>query len=1048
MRKCKHCLWLLVFLCFLSVKTGYGITVDQNRLISVSAKNVTLNELILKLEKETGYDFLYNNKIIDGNTKVSVDMKDKTVEEVLNTALKNASIEYQIVDNQIILHPKGMKESAPLKQAQTKNGKITIKGTVSEFDSKDPIPYAFVVIKELNAWGTCDNDGKFVIENITPGTYAMEVSCLGYSSYSLNVTLSQDINNFTVNLKSDNLKLPDVVVTAKAGSSINSSSKIEKNAIQHVQASSLADVMQLLPGSLITNPNLTTENKINIRTINDLNSNSSRGVGLMINGSKVTNDAALTLNTSSGETFKSMDFRKFSTDNIESIEVLKGVLSAEYGDVTSGAILVTTKAGRTPFEVRVKSDPKTKAVSISKGFGLGKNAGNINIDADYARAFKEWISPVDIFDRTTLGITYSNTFNKEKTPLRFNVRFSGYMTKNNTTSDPDVSKLDFDKRSDKNASLSIYGNWLLNKSWISSLNYNLSGNIGSETYQKFTVNSGLPVPTTDIRVSGISLGQFTGTLEERDYRSEEIPIYATAKITANLNKSINKIRFKSMLGLEFNTKGNNGRGVYYTSAAPAYFRERNYSDIPFMNDLSLFFEEKVTLPFKSTTLEVTAGARLNKMIITGYDYNPTIDPRFNGKYIVLPLRKDRIVNSLSIRGGWGILQRLPSIGLLYPAPSYIDNALFLYRNATSGESLAVIQSTVIDELLPYNVKPVKTRNIELGLDINIKGIDAQFTYFNEKLTDGLSENKSFSSVSYDMYNSVTDPNAAPKFEGGRVWIKNTLGEYVPLSYTTRKDFLAYDRPDNRGEINKWGIEYDINFGKIKAINTSVIVNGSYMRSNQQDAGLLNYNSNRVDPVDSKQRMPYIGIYESEGNSLGVGGGSERFSTSINFVTHIPSIRMIVSVVTQCVWMNNSWNLFDKDRVYKLNGAGTRYFGDFDKQKNYEIMYRDPDFYMDLNGTVRPFSDYYTTTDNDLKRRLAMLILSEDETYYFQDSGTKPYFMANLRITKEIGNNAALSFYANNFTNSTPIMKQKNRPDAVGGRKNTPIYFGAEIKLTF
>jgi hypothetical protein len=1038
----------LVFLCFLSVKTGYGITVDQNRLISVSAKNVTLNELILKLEKETGYDFLYNNKIIDGNTKVSVDMKDKTVEEVLNTALKNASIEYQIVDNQIILHPKGMKESAPLKQAQTKNGKITIKGTVSEFDSKDPIPYAFVVIKELNAWGTCDNDGKFVIENITPGTYAMEVSCLGYSSYSLNVTLSQDINNFTVNLKSDNLKLPDVVVTAKAGSSINSSSKIEKNAIQHVQASSLADVMQLLPGSLITNPNLTTENKINIRTINDLNSNSSRGVGLMINGSKVTNDAALTLNTSSGETFKSMDFRKFSTDNIESIEVLKGVLSAEYGDVTSGAILVTTKAGRTPFEVRVKSDPKTKAVSISKGFGLGKNAGNINIDADYARAFKEWISPVDIFDRTTLGITYSNTFNKEKTPLRFNVRFSGYMTKNNTTSDPDVSKLDFDKRSDKNASLSIYGNWLLNKSWISSLNYNLSGNIGSETYQKFTVNSGLPVPTTDIRVSGISLGQFTGTLEERDYRSEEIPIYATAKITANLNKSINKIRFKSMLGLEFNTKGNNGRGVYYTSAAPAYFRERNYSDIPFMNDLSLFFEEKVTLPFKSTTLEVTAGARLNKMIITGYDYNPTIDPRFNGKYIVLPLRKDRIVNSLSIRGGWGILQRLPSIGLLYPAPSYIDNALFLYRNATSGESLAVIQSTVIDELLPYNVKPVKTRNIELGLDINIKGIDAQFTYFNEKLTDGLSENKSFSSVSYDMYNSVTDPNAAPKFEGGRVWIKNTLGEYVPLSYTTRKDFLAYDRPDNRGEINKWGIEYDINFGKIKAINTSVIVNGSYMRSNQQDAGLLNYNSNRVDPVDSKQRMPYIGIYESEGNSLGVGGGSERFSTSINFVTHIPSIRMIVSVVTQCVWMNNSWNLFDKDRVYKLNGAGTRYFGDFDKQKNYEIMYRDPDFYMDLNGTVRPFSDYYTTTDNDLKRRLAMLILSEDETYYFQDSGTKPYFMANLRITKEIGNNAALSFYANNFTNSTPIMKQKNRPDAVGGRKNTPIYFGAEIKLTF
>ncbi|HBY01056.1 MAG TPA: hypothetical protein DEG92_00660, partial [Rikenellaceae bacterium] len=145
----------MVFLCFLSVKDGYGITADQNRLISVSAKNITLNELLLKLEKETGYDFLYNNGIIDGNAKVSVEMKDKTVGEVLNNALKNLSIEYKIVENQIILHPRGMKGTVPAQQTQTpqKKGKVTIKGTVLEYDSKEPVPYAFVVIKELNLWG-------------------------------------------------------------------------------------------------------------------------------------------------------------------------------------------------------------------------------------------------------------------------------------------------------------------------------------------------------------------------------------------------------------------------------------------------------------------------------------------------------------------------------------------------------------------------------------------------------------------------------------------------------------------------------------------------------------------------------------------------------------------------------------------------------------------------------------------------------------------------------------------------------------------------------
>lgn len=158
--------------------------------------------------------------------------------------------------------------------------------------------------------------------------------------------------------------------------------------------------------------------------------------------------------------------------------------------------------------------------------------------------------------------------------------------------------------------------------------------------------------------------------------------------------------------------------------------------------------------------------------------------------------------------------------------------------------------------------------------------------------------------------------------------------------------------------------------------------------------------------------------------------------------------MIISLVTQCVWLSNGWNVYDKDQVYKLDSNGKPVYGNYDKQSSQEVLYRDPKFYMGHDGIVKPFSDYYTTTDQDLKRRLATLILSTDHSFYFQNTGTLPYFMANLRVTKEIGNYAALSFYANNFTNSLPIMKQKSRPNDIGGRKNTPIYFGAEIKLTF
>ena len=69
----------------------------------------------------------------------------------------------------------------------------------------------------------------------------------------------------------------------------------------------------------------------------------------------------------------------------------------------------------------------------------------------------------------------------------------------------------------------------------------------------------------------------------------------------------------------------------------------------------------------------------------------------------------------------------------------------------------------------------------------------------------------------------------------------------------------------------------------------------------------------------------------------------------------------------------------------------------------------------------------------------MLIIQVENSF-------KPYFMANLRVTKEIGRIAQISFYANNFTNSHPKMLLKST--GTYKRVNTDIYFGAELKLKF
>lgn len=917
--------------------------------------------------------------------------------------------------------------------------RVTLEGIITLFQSKEPIPFAHVTIKELNLWGFSNEKGQFKISGIIPGNYTLEATCLGYQKYTLPVAIQKSITTFNIQLKEENLTLSDVVVTATAGNSMNSSSRVGKRAIEHLQATSLSDIMQLMPGSLIKNPTLTDANRITIRSINE-NETNVRGVGVLVNGAKISNDAGITSDL--------IDFRAFSTDNIESVEVLKGVLSAEYGDVTSGAVLVTTKVGRSPYEIRVKSDPRTKAFSLAKGFSLGSKSGNINLDADYARSFVDWRSPVAIFDRTTLGATYSNTFDINGKPLRFNARLSGYMIGNNVTSDPDVSKLDFTKKKESSITASVYGNWQLNKSWITSLNYNFSGSYSNQKYRKFIVSNQLPLPTTNTKIEGVAAGYFTSLIDERDQRIEEIPIYFNAKLTGNLNKNYGKVLFKTLAGIEFNTRGNKGEGEYYVGATPQYFRQRSYSTIPFMSDLSAFIEEKLTIPMgsKNSSLDLMAGFRLNKMIVHGFDYNATIDPRLNAKYNVIKEKRGGFLRELSFRGGWGILQKLPSISFLYPDYNYIDNAVFQYRNTSTGQELAVINTIVIDNKLPYNLKPIRTTNAEFGMDFNLAGIRAKLTYFNEKVRDGITSNSNYLSKEIEFFNTVSDPNAAPKFEYGKVYIKDGSGNYVQLGSKINKEFRSYSRPDNRGKIDKWGIEYDLDFGSIERINTSVIVNGAYIRSEDGSPGLVYSYSNQTDPIDPQIKLPYVGIYQ-DANVLSLGTGRERLSTNLSFVTRIPTIRMIVSLTTQCIWIDNNWNIYDEGNIYTEGPNGKPVYGNYNNQSNLAVLYRDPVAYMDHNGTIRPFSDYHTTTDVNLKKRLEMLRKSSDQSWYYLTNGYKPYFMANVRVTKELGNYATLSFYANNFTNSTPRMVNKARPNATPVQKNTPIYFGAELKIT-
>ena len=77
---------------------------------------------------------------------------------------------------------------------------------------------------------------------------------------------------------------------------------------------------------------------------------------------------------------KGVDLRNIGVSNIESIEVVTGIPSVEYGDLSNGIVKINTRKGRSPFIVEMMVEPKTKQIAISKGFALGNLGGTLNLN--------------------------------------------------------------------------------------------------------------------------------------------------------------------------------------------------------------------------------------------------------------------------------------------------------------------------------------------------------------------------------------------------------------------------------------------------------------------------------------------------------------------------------------------------------------------------------------------------------------------------------------------------------------------------------------------
>ncbi len=923
-------------------------------------------------------------------------------------------------------------------KAHSQSSANVIAGTVKESGTDEPIIGVIIRLGEDYLWTTTDAEGKFLLEDVQEGDYILEASCLGYVSATLGV--KSGTKDIKISLSQNSLAIDEVVVTAqKAKDGLSSSHNLSRDALNHLQLSNMTDIAALLPGGKTSNPDLTAENTFSLREGGSTTGNAAFGTAVEVDGVRIGNNASF-------GSMGGVDTRSIAVENIESIEVITGVPSAEYGDLNSGMVKINTRKGRTPTNITFSVNPRTYQASASKGIDLQKDNGVLNISAEWARAIKKLISPYESYTRTGLTLGYSNNFAKG---LRFEAGFTGNIGGMNSKDDPDAFSGQYTKERDNVLRGNVALSWQINKPWITNLKFDASVNFNDNLYQfhKYETNAS-NLPAVHAETSGYYLAERLPLTYFSDQIIDSKELDFSASVKYNWHKRWDGIKSTLKAGVQWKANGNIGEGEYYKdpSLAANGYRPRPYSQYPFMHNISAYAEEHLTLPIAQTKLEITAGLRLENVSIKNslYKNKITLSPRFNARW--------EITDGLAVRGGWGITEKLPSYFILYPKQEYRDIQTFGFSHGDKSSYIFYTQPYTVT----YNpdLKWQRNRNSEIGVDAEFGGLKMNLTGFYNVTVGPYNFLNVYEPYSYHIlqrpagFTMPSDPSITVDEQTGMVYIRGNEDEYwTPMEVkVTDRTFAKSTKQNNGADMKRAGAELVLEFPEIQAIRTKFRFDASYTHTKYLNDQLAAYYQNGWSHTSLPDRsFQYVGIYANGGSNNPVSNGriTNNIDANITAITHIPQVRLIITCRLEMSLLRRSRSLSEyegKSYAFTVSETGkTPTGGDIYAGNSYTAVY--PVSYMDLDGNIHSFTEAEASDP-----AFANLILKSNNAYTFALDGYGPYMSANLSITKEIGDNISLSFFANNFTNSRPYVK--SLATGVGAIFTPVFYYGLTCRLKF
>jgi hypothetical protein len=881
--------------------------------------------------------------------------------------------------------------------------RFSLNGNIYDNKTHQPIDIASVYISETYQGTNTDKDGYFEIKNLTPASYHLHIAYLGYEAADTLVKLTQNLQ-LVIFLEKSSLQLKEINVMAREKKQSSTTSVISLTAIEHLQPSSISDVLQLLPGGLLADPKLNETNSASARQAGS-DGNTALGTAVVQDGVPVSNDYNMQsfYGSSSSETGenkssvnKGVDLRQISTDHIGEVEVIRGIPSVKYGDLTSGAIIIKSKKGETPFTIRVKSDPLDKLFYVGKGFKLPGNLGTLNVGVDFTRYVADQRSPFDKYQRITSNLNHEIRI-KKSVLISTQLAFIGTLDKQ--ISDPDIMNEEDSYKSDyKSFKFSNTGTWYVDKNVLQKLEYTFSVNYAHDVLRRTkTVTLNSPMGISLSNTEGENEGFYLPSEYLATYKIDGKPFNLYADLSAHFNLSSGTIRNNVLAGSEFRVDKNSGEGSIYDLTRPPYpsssssTRPRAPKDIPSMEKFTGYAEDRISAFLGKSKLAVTAGIRasLPGNLVSDYVMHNKIyvEPRANFN-LLLP-ETGTLNLKIELKGGIGDQLKFPTAMQLYPDKAYYDiSELNFY--STNADNRLVYLLTIIKDRVNYNIEPARNRKYEAGFSIDYKLFSFDITLFEENEKNGFEEQSLYFPQVYKLYNTDSYSGSGTP-------------EISDFTYGLKSMFLAYSYTTNASVINKKGIEYQISTKKIKHLNTEIIINGAWFHTTY-DISQPRYKYPNI--VTNGDYYPYVGVFNA-GNDSKV---KEQFNTTLFLNTHIPKLRLMFSTTIESVW-------YTSYQMIKYSGI--------------------PDYYIDLNGEMHPF----TETEKESSSFKSLIETFSDA--YFDVEKTPVSLSVNLKVTKEIGEHLKLSYFVNRILDYNPKYTTRF---GVSAQKWVTPFMGAEMLI--